>query len=232
MKQITNAPDCERGEDLVSFLYGEASEREARDFEKHLQQCRGCQSEVGSFGRVREFVADWKMEALTGLSPAQLTVAQPVGSRSAIAAVREFLALSPLWLKGAVAFATVLFCVLAVLTLGRWQAEERQPAVAGSDAKYSEQQLRAMIEKAVADERAVAQKSASSPADANVAVKTIPKQAAQRKGSGRVEPASVQMAKGRRPLSKSEREQLAADLRLFSTHDDEGLNLLGDRINQ
>ena len=35
-----------------------------------------------------------------------------------------------------------------------------------------------------------------------------------------------------RPLSKSEREQLAAELRLVSTDDDATLNLLGDRINQ
>jgi hypothetical protein len=40
-----------------------------------------------------------------------------------------------------------------------------------------------------------------------------------------------QFAKSRRPLSRAEREQLAADLRLLSTPDDT-LPLLGDRINQ
>jgi hypothetical protein len=45
-----------------------------------------------------------------------------------------------------------------------------------------------------------------------------------------VEPS--QMAKSRRPLSRTEREQLAADLRLLSTHEEASLNLLGDRINQ
>jgi hypothetical protein len=37
-------------------------------------------------------------------------------------------------------------------------------------------------------------------------------------------------AKNRRPLSRAEREQLAADLRLLPTDDD--LDLLADRINQ
>jgi hypothetical protein len=43
---------------------------------------------------------------------------------------------------------------------------------------------------------------------------------------------SSHMAKSRRPLSRAEREQLAADLRLLSTQEDDGLNLLGDRINR
>ena len=41
-----------------------------------------------------------------------------------------------------------------------------------------------------------------------------------------------QMVKSRRPLSRAEREQLAAELRLLSNDDDAGLTLLGDRINQ
>ena len=43
---------------------------------------------------------------------------------------------------------------------------------------------------------------------------------------------SGQFAKSRRPLSRAEREQLAADLRLLSTSEAEPLQLLGDRINQ
>jgi hypothetical protein len=39
-------------------------------------------------------------------------------------------------------------------------------------------------------------------------------------------------ARSQRPLSKVEREQLAAELRLVSSGDDTTLNLLGDRINQ
>jgi hypothetical protein len=38
--------------------------------------------------------------------------------------------------------------------------------------------------------------------------------------------------KGRRPLSKDERQQLAADLRLIENPTDGQLDLLDDRINQ
>jgi hypothetical protein len=41
------------------------------------------------------------------------------------------------------------------------------------------------------------------------------------------------MAKRRRPLTRAEREQLAADLRLLTTGNDEvELHLLADQINQ
>jgi hypothetical protein len=40
------------------------------------------------------------------------------------------------------------------------------------------------------------------------------------------------VAGSRGPFSKSEREQLAADLRLIAPGDEEGPELLGDRINQ
>src|SRR4030095_1044268 len=43
---------------------------------------------------------------------------------------------------------------------------------------------------------------------------------------------STQWASGRAPLSRSEREQLATDLRLSSTKEEDNLHLLGDRINQ
>jgi hypothetical protein len=45
-------------------------------------------------------------------------------------------------------------------------------------------------------------------------------------------PSSQTNQSGRRPLSRSEREQLAADLRLLAADDDSPLQLLGDRINQ
>jgi hypothetical protein len=44
--------------------------------------------------------------------------------------------------------------------------------------------------------------------------------------------ADVPKQKLRRPLSKTEREQLAADLRLTTAQNDSDLDLLGDRINQ
>ena len=228
MNQTPNTQACARTNDLISFLYGEVGECDTRDFERHLQQCSNCQSEIASFTLIRGAVGEWKTEVMTVLSPAyESKLGQPSRQKSAIAALREFFALSPLWMKGALAFATVLFCILAVRTVGRLAAEQPQPmtAVVPSDAKYSEQEMRSILEKALAE------KTAALISNRNENVKTVQKRVPQ-PNTGRVPAGSTQMARGRRPLTKSELEQLAADLRLFSTRDDEGLDLLGDRINQ
>ena len=57
---------CERASDLIAFVYGEADEHEARDFQLHLQQCSICREEVASFGVVRESITAWRDEALAG----------------------------------------------------------------------------------------------------------------------------------------------------------------------
>jgi len=229
MNQTPNTQACARTNDLISFLYGEVGECDTRDFERHLQHCSNCQSEIASFTLIRGAVGEWKTEVMTVLSPAyESKLGQPSRQKSAIAALREFFALSPLWMKGAVAFATVLFCILAVRTVGRLAAEQPQPrtAVVPSDANYSEQEMRSILEKALA------QKTAALISSRNENAQTVQKLAPQRKNTGRVPAGSTQIARGRRPLTRSELDQLAADLRLFSTRDDEGLDLLGDRINQ
>jgi hypothetical protein len=67
MKKTDISSTCERSEQLVSVLYGEASEREARDFELHLKECAGCRAEFAGFAQVRESIGEWRDEALTGL---------------------------------------------------------------------------------------------------------------------------------------------------------------------
>src|SRR5215216_764930 len=117
MNERQDSPSCERASDLIAFLYGEADEGETRDFQLHLQQCSSCREEVASFGIVRESITAWRDEALAGF------VATPVATqpqtKSAVAALRQFFDLSPLWLKGATAFAAMTFCVLAGLALFR-----------------------------------------------------------------------------------------------------------------
>src|SRR5215210_505858 len=111
---MKNLSTCERASDLMAFVYNEANDSERRDFEQHLQRCSNCREEVASFGLVRESIRDWRDEALSGF------VAAPFKTRkSALAALRQFFDLSPLWLKGATAFAAVTFGVLAGLTLIR-----------------------------------------------------------------------------------------------------------------
>ena len=125
MRETNNL--CNRGEELVAYLYGEATRAESRDFEGHLRQCASCHAELTAFGSVREAVGDWRSHALGPLtSPALEADAPqtfaPAPSRSAIAALREFFTLSPAWLRATTAALALLFCglsVVAVLSLVR-----------------------------------------------------------------------------------------------------------------
>src|ERR1044071_5888611 len=96
-------PVCHRAEDLIGYLYGEASTDEAHDFAQHLEQCELCKAEFASFSHVHAAILSWRNEALGSVS---LRTASPIVSdiaaanqfaqsqrrRSARAALREFLA--------------------------------------------------------------------------------------------------------------------------------------------
>jgi hypothetical protein len=218
MNDVTHSPVCERATDLISFLYGEASEAESRDFQVHLQGCQSCQTEMTSFGAIRQAVGAWKDEALGGFVSTQVA---PVKTKSAVAALKEFFDLSPLWLKGAVGFASLLFCLLAVLAVIRYSANPKPEVVRNPGAIYTEEELQARLRKAQ-EELAAAKPS---PKTEEVVVRQETPQPRQHRSVNR----STQFANGRRPLTRSERDQLAADLRLVA--DEEGLDLLVDRIN-
>src|SRR6185295_15393047 len=83
----------------------------------HLQQCNSCREEAASFGVVRESITAWRDEALAGFVASPVTTTPQ--KKSALAALRQFFDLSPLWLKGATAFAAVTFCVLVGVVLFR-----------------------------------------------------------------------------------------------------------------
>jgi len=213
---MKETPDCERASDLIAFLYNEADERERRDFQLHLNECSTCREEVASFGVVRESITEWRDEALAGF------VSQPVATKaprkSALAALRQFFDLSPLWLKGATAFAVVAFCVLAVMAFVNMQSKNVQVAstAPSSETHYTKEDVERLVNEALAK-----QEKPKPPTPLIVEESPKPKKSA-----------ATQFAKSRRPLSKAEREQLAADLRLLSNSEDESLNLIGDRINQ
>ena len=231
MEDRMNQPVCERANDLVSFLYHEVDEREAHEFERHLAQCDQCARELMQFRGIREGVIAWRQESL-GMIPAQADIRSNAPfayaeKPSALVAIRQFFDLSPLWLKGATAFAGILFCVAAVLMVSKLQ---ERPPVAVSDKVYTEQELKAKVEAEVqarlqelnANQKSIIPKEINSPA-----VTTN-----QNTGSRRPRE-TVETGKTRRaPLTRAEREQLAADLRLISTSDDSDLNLLDDQINR
>jgi hypothetical protein len=216
MNERNNSPGCERTSDLIAFLYNETNESETLDFELHLKECRACREEVASFGVVRESITAWRDEALSGFisTPLPATPAR----KSAIAALRQFFDLSPLWLKGATAFAILAFCALAFFaTVGPNRTERGSagstPETPKPETLYTQQDVDRLVKEALARQQ---------PQQPVLMVQS-PKPKATK--------APSQLANSRRPLTRAEREQLAADLRLLSTDDDVDLNLLGDRIN-
>jgi anti-sigma factor RsiW len=232
MKKENIAPDCERGDDLISFLYGEADEPEA-EFEEHLQHCSGCKAELASFGQLRASIGSWRREALAGFASGRTPI-ETMRKRSAVAALREFFHLAPLWMKGALAFVNLLFCLFAVLTMDRLRTEQQPVATADGkkDAVYTLQDVDRIVKQALEQQRSVSPAS-HQPApeqDSDVAAGPKPRKNPINRIVGRS--TQLALAGSRRPLSKSEREQLAADLRLITPGDEEGLDLLGDRINQ
>ena len=206
--------NCERAIDVVSYLYGETDEGETRDIEMHLLECRSCQAEAASFGQVRESIVAWRDEALTAFIPS--TVALPQ-KRSAMAAFRQFFDLSPLWLKGATAFAAVVFCVFALLLVVNFNKENVPPVQANKT--YTKQEVERLIQEALAKQQTPAPEKTAGVEKAPEPVVAMNPPVRKKR-----------LVQGRRPLSRAERDQLAADLRLLPTDDD--LDLLGDRFNQ
>ena len=233
MKDV-NAPNCERQEDLVSYLYDELNEAEARNFQLHINNCRDCKAELANFQDVRKSVIAWRNESLAGvaLTPeyANAQAATMESKRpSAIAAFREFFSLSPLWLKGAVAFASILFCLFAGLAIARLQQTPAPTVVMSPPSSGpSEAQLNAMVERRVQEELQRTRQT-SQPAPEVVASddSTVSHRKIIRSGTA-INP----IQEARRPLSKSERAQLAADLRLVAARNESEIDLLDDGINQ
>jgi hypothetical protein len=216
---------------LIDFLYGELSEGETQLFQKHLKECVACDAELAEFSQVRRSVISWRNESLgsVDLSPAVSRVpVQVLPQRSAVAAIREFFSLSPMWMKGAVGFAAILFCVLAVIAVSRFQ--DNKP-VAIVSAQPSEEQLNALVQQRVREELEK-RKQATVTNDPQSARTTNPNTEMIRTVQKRSAVAGNRLNhSARRPLSRVEREQLAMDLGLVGSNDND-LDLLEDKINQ
>lgn len=218
MKERDPSPECERASDLIAFIYNEADEHEAKAFQLHLRECSSCREEVAAFGVVRESITTWRDEALAGF--VSMPVATKTSRKSALAALRQFFDLSPLWLKGATAFALVMFCVLVGIVIFRNRERAVETTQQNPNVIYTKDDVNRMVNEALAKQQ---EPPIETPAEEPPTVKK-PKN---------VRPSSsTQFAKSRRPLSRAEREQLAADLRLLSNSEDDPLQLIGDRINQ
>lgn len=155
-------PSCERADDLVTYLYGEASEREATDFEAHARGCASCRTELAQFRQVRTSIWQWRQESLGALSSEQAvnsrvvspiagaTRLSPERKRSALAALREFFALSPVWLRASVAAAGLVFCALLALVVANYM---KQPAVVTVERVVREMPSEEELARMLADRR-------------------------------------------------------------------------------
>jgi hypothetical protein len=126
MNETTKTDNCERAGELVAYFYGEASPAERGSFDAHLANCGACRDELAAFAGVREAVGHWRAEILNG-APGALSSARTVAPHAAgrahasvaaaLAALREFFKLSPVWLRAGVAASTVAVCALVALAV-------------------------------------------------------------------------------------------------------------------
>lgn len=235
MKNINERPVCHRAEDLVTYLYDEATAAEARDFSAHMQQCDACRAEFTVFHQVHDSIVAWRNEVIGATPPVSAGATNPVvvmgafvsheRKLSALAALREFFSVSPLWLRGATAFAGLLLCALIVFAVSRtWQ----QPVMTtrDDDKKYTEAQFQEAVRKQVeqiAKSNEEKREQVITPTNDDVQPQT---QFATRRSRPRIQPSNK--------LTREEREQLAADLGLIPRREEELPFVLpeGDEPNQ
>jgi anti-sigma factor RsiW len=239
MQDMNQRPICHRAEDLVTYLYGEASAADAGDFQHHLQHCAACRSEFAVFNQVHESIMLWRNDALgASFNPAVAATEAAIDSAhfvkherklSAFAALREFFTVSPLWLRGATAFAALLLCALVLFAVLRiWPRPTPAPiAKAGGEKLFTKSELEAEVARQVkmqTEKMEQQQKTAE-----QVSTASAPRQS-QRTELAAVRTPTKPRVKG---LTREERVQLAADLRLIpGTEEEESLFELPEQPNQ
>lgn len=161
MKASTNTGPCARAEDLVGYLYGEATPNEAKDFEQHMLHCAPCSADLKAFGNVREAVGDWREQALGHLASTTFEAKAPQAlaptlprRRSALAALREFFTLSPAWMRATTAVAAVLFCALAFIAVAYFVQQPRTVVVEKTvKSGYTDEEVKRMVADALKREK-------------------------------------------------------------------------------
>ena len=225
MEDKTAALICERSDDLISFLYQELDEREARNFKQHLADCASCSQELNSFSEIRNGVVAWREQSLGMINHRPSLAFSTAEKPSALAAIRQFFALSPLWLKGSLAFASLLLFAAVTFLVVSLEVKPEAP-LASTDKVYSEAELRAKVEAGIE-----ARLKELKPRDAGVKEELPGTPLVVQQTKPKVRSAGSNVKTRRAPLTESERAQLAADLRLISPTEDD-LNLLGEQINR
>ena len=236
MEKINERPVCHRAEDMVTYLYGEATAEEASDFATHMRQCDACRAEFALFNNVHESIVAWRSEVLGPVAVRELQAAvQPIPASpafvhhprklSGLAALREFFAVSPAWLRGAAAFAGIVLCALLVFAVLRLSQKPAPIVNNNNEARYNRQEFDKAVQAEV-DRRMT--EVAPRPVDKGDRAATneqTNKKPRTQTAANRVRPNQ------RRVLTAQEREQLAADLGLIQARDEELPFVLPDQPN-
>jgi anti-sigma factor RsiW len=254
-----NPRGCERAEELVTYLYGEARPEDEKAFRQHLNACAVCREELAAFGAVREAVGEWRAQALSTvpslnigeeLSPAINSHSRraPERKRSAVAALREFFTLSPLWLQAGAAAAVLVVCGLAALTFARtevrWDANGlafrtgvkegvvQAPAQVPVKSGYTEDQLSAAVKQG--EERGAASERARLEDEYAQRVSLLETQLQQQKLATRNAVLLANRQSPRRGPGNAQRTQLVDARRenedYFSTREERGVPRLTDLL--
>ena len=245
-----DAPSCSRADDLIGYLYSEAGEAQAKDFEQHMAWCASCRDELAAFGHVRASIGEWRDQSLGSMASSISVVdsapllvpakATQTRTRSALAALREFFALSPMWLRGATAFASVLFCALAAIAIFYFYEQPRRSAERASNRQmYTEDQVRVIVEERLKQERIALASNPPVPAPAvlraggnsNDEAANNPPQRITVKSSRSNTRDSAQR-RVTPSLSLRERQELAEVLQIGETKDEEELPSLSDLLGE
>src|SRR5262245_23830628 len=155
MNSEKNGNSCERKEDLVTYLYGEAPATERASFESHLDYCDACRDELTAFGRVRRDLSAWQL--------GQVARPEIVLRRSRLDLLRELVGMFPLWVRGAAFIGAAAAVLLVSLSIAgtRISLKDGDFAVSfgrtGNGAApapaVSSEEINRVVQNAVAEER-------------------------------------------------------------------------------
>lgn len=236
MEKTTERPVCHRAEDLVTYLFGEATAEEARDFASHMRQCDACRVEFNLFNEVHESIVAWRSEVLGPVSvrereaaavvmPSSTVVHRP-RKLSGLAALREFFTVSPLWLRGAAVFAGLVLCALVVFAALRLSQKPAPVVNSNNEAKYNQQDFNKAVQTEVDKRMAQAAQQNVDNRERTATPDSTIKKTRSQLAVNRVRPNNQ-----RTRLSREEREQLAADLGLIQARDEDLPFVLPDQTN-
>ncbi|MBI4852859.1 MAG: zf-HC2 domain-containing protein [Acidobacteria bacterium] len=112
--------NCQRKEDLVTYLYGELTPSEEKNFKEHLNICSSCKKEASEFGMLRENLQTWQVEETPRVVLDLPTTQRP---RSLKEILQELGSILPAWFKYGTGFAAA--CAASLLLLAVFNTQIR-----------------------------------------------------------------------------------------------------------